>query len=275
LIVPAIELAKPPITVEPSTSLLSVISARACCRSRDGSSVTLEETSPCFGVEYESSIQLDPGIFTSAPRLLANQYLFRFTTGADQRSSYVDGSLINVVLPVFREQAEQYCFEVAAIELPTLDEYPYEEIMGCAAHGALADLGVSTAEPGPSELIRDVCQAPPIGLEAAWCEVNAACEDDDEGTLLCGLYAHVCDGEPLGPLPPADAGTSEAGAGEGPAEPDASDEAPAGSGGCSVTSAPGSSPPGLGLGWTAAALATAILMGRGHRSRARVCHGTS
>ena len=282
-VLPAIELAQPPIMLAPSTSLLSVISERACCRARLNNSATLEATSPCFGIEYESSIQLDPGISTSAPRLLANQYLFRFTTGDGERPSFADGSLASVVLPIFREQAEQYCFEVTAIELPTLTELPYEASSSCAAHGALDDIGKSPAEPGPGELIHSACQAPPVGLEDAWCEVNEACADDEDDPF-CGLYPHVCEGKPLEPLSSSiDAGAHDAGAAG--AQADASADLPVGKGGgdgCSATSAArGSSSGWLGLGWTLAlALAWAARAARAARARrhdrelrARVCHG--
>jgi hypothetical protein len=272
-IVAAIELAQPPVTLAPSASLLSVISERACCRARLDNSSILESTPHCFGTEYESSIRLDSGIATLAPRLLANQYLFRFTTGDDQRPSFADGSLRSVVLPVFREQAQQYCFELTAIELPTLTELSYDASMSCAEHGALGDLGTSTEEPGQAELTRSVCQAPPAGLEDAWCEVNAACEDGQDDSL-CGLYPHVCEGEPLRPVPSSvDAGTSDTGPAE--AQTDASADRPAGKGGgdgCSVTSAAHARGPApVLLAWALGLGLAACARRRGREAGAKVC----
>lgn len=275
-VVPAIELAQPPIMLAPSASLLRVISKRACCRARVSISAVLEATSPCIGIEYESSIQLDPGISTSAPRLLANQYLFRFTTGEGQRPSFADGSLASVVLPIFREQAEQYCFEVTAIELPTLAELPYEASSSCAEHGALDDIGKSPAEPGPGELIRSACQAPPVGLEDAWCEVNEACADDDDDPF-CGLFPHVCEGEPLESLSSSmDAGERDAGAAgsraDATADPTVGKER--GGDGCSAASAARAASSGwLALGWALALALAARARRRDREPRARVCHG--
>jgi len=278
-VMPALELAQPAIALAPSASLISVISEKVCCRARFGTSATLEASSPCFGIEYEASIQLDPGISTTAPRLQSNQYVFRFDTGPDARPAFTDGSLSGVVLPVFREQADEYCFNITAIELSTRTEYPYESA-ACARHGTLADLGVSAVEPGAAELVRNLCQAPPLGFEEPWCEVNADCEGN-ETSAFCGLYPHVCDGEPIMALPSsadppevrADAAVGDAGGGDDVVVVVDASQSRSGSGcGCMVVAASRSGRAALALS-LAIVLALAASARRRHRSGPKCATG--
>lgn len=241
-VVAAIELEQPAIVTAPAASLISVAAERACCRTQFTAGYGLEATSQCFTIGNESSVHVDPGVLTMSGQAQANQYLFRFSTGPDARPVYSTGSFNRLVLPVYREQADEYCFEVAAIELPTLRELAYDDVDTCAEHGTLADLGPSPVEPSAFELSRAICHAPPIGYEEPWCEVNEDCEEGDS-TSGCRLYPHVCEGEAL-PAWGAEGDASAAGEGgddAGREDEPQDDDAQSGSsgGGCAVTGMPG------------------------------------
>jgi hypothetical protein len=262
-VVPAIELAQPELMFTPSASLISVISSKACCRSRLNGSATLVESMQCFGAESRASIQVDPGVFTSTGQLQANQYLFRFSTGANQRTTFTNGSFRSVVLPVFREQAGEYCFAVSAIELPTLRELTYDEPSTCAAHGDLEALGPKPLEPSTAELSRVLCPAPPAGFEDAWCDANEDCSAEEAS---CGLYPHFCEGEPLEPLSPdasLPTGDGDGGDGDGGGDEDAPMKSGSG-GGCSTATG---RPVARGSGAVGLAGALSALVGARSRRR--------
>lgn len=193
-----ITIARPAISADPSASWRGETYTVACCSSLIGG--ILQQAS-CFPDQQRASITLEPGFITSDPAVLLNQFLFRLGNDEVPSASAFPGIWPNVTMSPIYTQAEEYCFELQAIEILTGMVFTYEDIEHCAPHGELADLGVIEIEPGSAELDRLVCHAPPDKYQDQWCDLNEdPCADDDMATA-CGLYGFVCEGEPLPPDP--------------------------------------------------------------------------
>jgi hypothetical protein len=201
--VAAISIAKPAIEASPSASWRGETNNWACCRTLIGS--TLEDAS-CFPSEQRASIMLEPGFTTGDSAVLLNQFMFRLGNTELPVASAPLGIWPNVGTGPIYTQAEEYCFDLEAVEIVTGTVHTYADLQRCAPHGALADLGFIAIEPGATELDRVVCHAPPDQYKDEWCEMNEDPCADDAMETGCGLYGFVCEGDPLPPDPFATGG---------------------------------------------------------------------
>jgi hypothetical protein len=199
-VLPAITIAKPAISSAPSASWRGDTNNWAWCRSLIGG--ILQDASP-FPIEQIASVMLEPGFTTATPAVEMNQFVFRIATGSETVSAVQPSVWPNLPMAPIYEQAEQYCFQLEAIDIVTETVFSYAstDITLCAPHGDLADLGVRPIEPGAVELDRLVCHAPPEAYEEEWCELNEDPCADDAMATACGLYGFVCRDEPLPPDP--------------------------------------------------------------------------
>ena len=199
-VVPAITLAKPTISTAPSASWRGDTNNWGCCRSLIGG--VLQDAS-CFPNEQIASIVLEPGFTTSTPAVEMNQFVFRIATGTTPLSGVQPSVWPNLPMEPIREQADEYCFQLEAIDIVSEMAFSYTalDVELCAPHGDLADLGIVPLEPGATELDRLVCHAPPEAYKEEWCELNEDPCADDAMATACGLYGYVCRDEPLPPDP--------------------------------------------------------------------------
>jgi hypothetical protein len=194
-VVPAITLSQPVLVAEPSASSVAETNNVACCRSFFGSGVL--EQSSCFPNEQRRTIMVNPGLSTPNPAVLLGQFLFRIHPG-DEVTALTQPTQWPTSVPVmFNEQADEYCFNVEAIELVSGTMHGYPDLERCAEHGALPEIGVVEIEAGASELDREICHAPPLAYEQQWCDLNEDPCADDGTESGCGLYGYVCRDEAL------------------------------------------------------------------------------
>jgi MYXO-CTERM domain-containing protein len=196
--VPAITITQPSITSEPSVSSVAETNTVACCRVL--SSGFLQDSS-CFPNEQRRSAILDPGFATASPAVLLNQFVFRMGAGVGSAAASPIYAWSSLVPLWFSTQAEEYCFELEAVDIVSRDVYAFDDLTSCAEHGSLGDLGVISVEPGPAELDHVVCQAPPVQYTQQWCDLNEDPCADNAMATACGLYGHICRNEPLPPDP--------------------------------------------------------------------------
>jgi hypothetical protein len=198
--VPAITIARPAISTAPSASWRGDTNNWGCCRSLIGG--VLQDAS-CFPNEQRASIVLEPGFTTATPAVEMNQFVFRIAAAAATLSVSQPSVWPNLPMQPILEQAEEYCFQIEAIDIvsETVFSYASTDITLCAPHGDLADLGIMPLEPGAAELDRLVCHAPPEAYKEEWCELNEDPCADDAMATACGLYGFVCRDEPLPPDP--------------------------------------------------------------------------
>lgn len=197
-VVAAITIAKPVIEASPSASWRGETNNWACCRTLMGN--TLGDAS-CFPSEQRASVMIEPGFTTGDSAVLLNQFMFRLGNAELPVVSAPLGIWPNIGVGPVYTQAEEYCFDLEAIEIVSGTVHTYAEIDRCASHGELADLGFIAIEPGATELDRVVCHAPPDQYKDQWCELNEEPCADDEMATGCGLYGFVCEGDPLPPDP--------------------------------------------------------------------------
>lgn len=296
-VVAAITIARPTIESEPSASWRGETSNWAQCRTLIGSTL---ETSSNFPIEQRASIMLEPGFSTADPAVLLNQFVFLIGTEEVPAAMFGASVWPSLLVSPLYNQAEEYCFNLEAIEIVSGTVHSYEDIERCAPHGDLKDLGTFPIEPGSVELDRVVCHAPPDQYKDQWCDLNEdPCAEDDNETG-CGLYGFVCEGDPLPPDPfstmagfggmggfgaiggagsGAMGGSTSGGMGgmggssgmadesdAGDIDDDDDDKSSGGSGGCSVSSTRAASDSGSAFGFAFSAAALAWLSRRRKRS---------
>jgi len=206
---------------------------QTCCLLSDGAQ---ESFFGCTIVARAVSVAVEPGLSSSSPAVLLHQFLFRYTAP--------DGDVIvapwnKPVELASSETAEEYCYEIEAIDVVTGETHAYEELEGrCAAHGDLEPLGHQRFSIPDSALESGVCPLPPPGFGPRWCDVNNRRCDFDGAPPDCHFYDYTCsDGDhPGGGWEPAavseesDAGSDE----DNDAADDEGASARADSSGCAV-----------------------------------------
>jgi hypothetical protein len=168
-IVAVVERTKPELTVSPSVSSFTAPSARACC-------LTLQQDGldHCALTEQQTFAQVDPGFSSTATVGTLNQFLFRVRAA----ESSAEPAMAAVFLPFgadaalrFAAAADEYCVEVDALDIATMEEHRYPDLDYCVA-GASVDLGTTPIELDDAFLAGVLCIRPPTGHEERWCEVN-------------------------------------------------------------------------------------------------------
>lgn len=198
-VVSEITLSQPRVTSEPSVSSFAETTSVACCREFFGEGVL--EQSVCFPSQQRRSMMLNPGLSSPDPAMLLGQFLFRIRPGGDATRPNDPAQWPTVAPVMFYEQAPEYCFDLEAIELVSGTVHSYPNVARCAMHGQLPEIGTVDIVPGPGELDRTICEAPPLAYEQPWCELNAEPCASDPAAPGCGLYGYVCRDEALPPDP--------------------------------------------------------------------------
>jgi hypothetical protein len=223
-IVAATARAKPELAVSPSISTVVTPSAHACCLTSNQAF-----TDHCALSQQQTLAQLDPALASTETISALNQFLFRVRVAEGTPAPQVAKAFLpfgsNAAL-YFEAAADEYCIEIDAIDIVTLEEHSYPDLDHCVARSNVAVGTMPIALDG--EFFADErCVFPPPGHEEQWCEVHGDDCDDDK-TVQCTLFRYACEGEDE-PVP--DAGNeTDAGVVRAP-ETSSSD-------GCSV-SAPG------------------------------------
>lgn len=178
-----------------AASLSQVIAneAPACCTLDTGTGVidfnckTLSETT--YAV-------LHPGLSSASAPVELNQYLFRYTAPDHSSEVLVLPWTTTAALPLY-EMSDEYCYEVAAIDLVTGVIHSYPDLSArCAPHGDLAPIETSVKELADAALTSPVCPMPPDGFADRWCELNAEACEVAVPPRHCHFYPFTCQNEP-------------------------------------------------------------------------------
>ena len=215
-VVAAVERTKPVLTVSPTVSTFTATSARACCLT-----LLVDGLDHCALTEQQTFAQVDPGFSSTETVATLNQFLFRVRAAEGS----VEPALPPVFLPFvadaalrFEVAADEYCLEVDALDIATMEEHSYPDLDHCV-DGSGVTVGTTPIELDDTFLASQMCIRPPVGREERWCEVNGdVC--DDGMSLKCTQFQDSCLDRPS-----PDAG-SEADADAPEPEPDAALPAP-------------------------------------------------
>jgi hypothetical protein len=189
-VVDAVDLSLPDLKSEPSVSLVTQPLDTLCCTQWTDVGVLTGECVPTTNVH---TVVLDPGLSSSTGAIALSQYMFGISAPAAAPARYVQWS--TPLALSFTTQAEEYCYDLAAIAIFDGSMHELDELMRrCAPHGALGELGTERPVLRPSFYDRKSCTAPPEGFEEPWCEHNADCAGSHEAE--CVLFDHVCHGGP-------------------------------------------------------------------------------
>ena len=150
----------------------------------------------CFASEATVRAQLTATLAQTDAGASASQFLFAVHAQGTSPPMFMPFAPVGVF---FSEQAEQYCFEVLALDINTQRTERYDELAPrCAPHGGLEPLGVqSNAGADVALASRSTCPLPPEGFAPRWCTLNEAACTTQPNAIGCQAYGHVCRGEPL------------------------------------------------------------------------------
>jgi hypothetical protein len=185
-VVAVADLSFPVLNSEPSVSLVSLSSDSFCCELWTDFGI---ESGSCSPTRQETYAALQPGLSSSSGAIALSQFLFMISPKESAGAGYAPWSA-SQELP-FTVEAEEYCYEVSAISIVDSTEQSYTDLTPrCVPHGELGALGSTPIEPPASFYDRARCTEPPDGFDAAWCELNADCEDSTEPD--CVLFEYLC-----------------------------------------------------------------------------------
>jgi hypothetical protein len=192
-IVPAAERTWPELTSAASLSQVIADEAPACCTLDTGDGV-IDFT--CKTLSERTYAVLQPGLSSASSPVDLNQYLYRYT--APEHSSEV------VVLPWtstaelrLYEMSDEYCYEVAAIDLVSGIIHPYPDLAArCAPHGDLAPIENTVKQLADDALASPICPMPPDGFAGRWCELNAEACEVEVPPRHCHFYPFTCLDQP-------------------------------------------------------------------------------
>jgi len=203
----AADRAKPMLAISPSVSTLTAPSERACCLtlSQDG-------LDHCALTEQQTFAQVDLGLSSTETVSKLNQFLFRVRVAEGNAPPNAPAAFrpfgASAALN-FEAAADEYCLEVDALDIVTLEEHRYPDLDHCVA-GSSVRVGTTPVELDDEFLAGDLCVRPPVGHEERWCEVNAgACANGR--TQKCAQLQDTCEDEPRpdAAAPEADAGLDD------------------------------------------------------------------
>jgi hypothetical protein len=105
--------------------------------------------------------------------------------------------------------ADQYCFDLVAMDIATMQTFSYADLMPrCKPHGDLGTVGTRPIEVDPAALAHEVCMVPPPLETKQWCDLNDNVCRSNRAAAGCEDFGPLCTGEPA--LPPPTAGGSGA-----------------------------------------------------------------
>lgn len=189
-VIEAIDDALPEIMSAPSASELTGNYERVCCQ------VPVANLArECAIIRQTTVIQVDGGLWSSDPATKLNQYLFRYSPHTGIGTASIRPRPLETLAPIrFVNAADEYCFELTALNVATLEERVYRDLPSCAARGELS-LGTVDVEPQAAFFSPQSCPFPLPEFEAQWCEIN---QDVCEAGMTdhCEQYAYICDDGP-------------------------------------------------------------------------------
>lgn len=149
----------------------------------------------CAVVRQTSIIQVDGGLSSSAPAAKLNQFLFRYAVRTGLGTATVSPMPLEALQPIsFVNDADEYCFDLIAVNVATLEQHTYSELASCADRGELF-LGTADVEPPPTFFDPRTCPFPPPPYQAKWCEINQdVCETG--AASHCEQYEYICNDGP-------------------------------------------------------------------------------
>jgi hypothetical protein len=190
-VVPPIERKPPKIDGTASVSLVTE-QTEVCCHFDDGVNLIWLE---CSALTSITSAVLSPGLSSSSPAALLEQYLFRYTERTSNTSALLAwGKLFELVVPVARER---YCYELEAIDISTGAVHVYDDPdQLCAMASDFIPSSFAPMTLPDAALRSQSCPIPPNGYEEPWCDVNAKRCASSPRPDDCYFYGHACLGEP-------------------------------------------------------------------------------
>jgi hypothetical protein len=185
----------PEVRASLTLSLAGYGSMSECCHS--SAALGFMQVASCFDTENLYGAQLTPGLGFVTPGAANNsQYLFHLqAAGATAAPIWQSWTNAQQALE-YSTQAEEYCFELLALDVRTLATHRYDALEPrCAPHGSLGALGPRPLSVSDAQLDRLICPTPPESLAARWCEVNERLCANNTTLQGCDSYGPVCHGE--------------------------------------------------------------------------------
>ena len=189
-VVEAFDDAPPEIMSAPSASETTGDYEMVCCQTPVD-----DLARECAVVRQTSIIQVDGGLSSSAPAAKLNQFLFRYAVRTGFGTATVSPMPLEALQPIsFVNDANEYCFDLIAVNVATLEQHTYGELASCAERGELS-LGTADVEPPPAFFDPRTCPFPPPPFQAKWCEINQdVCETG--AVSHCEQYEYICNDGP-------------------------------------------------------------------------------
>lgn len=183
----------PELTSAASLTQVTTNDAPSCCTFDTGAGVI---DFSCVTLSETTYAVLHPGLSSSSSPIELNQYLFRYAAPDHGSEIVVLPWTTAAELPIY-EMSDEYCYEVAAIDLVTGTIHPYRDLPSrCAPHGRLAPIASTVKQLADDALWSTICPMPPHGFGTRWCELNAEACLVDVPPRHCHYYPYTCDNQP-------------------------------------------------------------------------------
>jgi hypothetical protein len=193
----------PSFTSMPTPRSIETAIETACCRVLSSDALVDGPLCPATTASFQAIVTTN--LMSAAPPEQRDQFLYRARAAgvpADPEDMLFHPTG-GAAAALFTEQADEYCFEVDAIDIVSLEIHTNIAVEPrCVAHGELPDFEAHAVEVADAALHRSACSAPPVGFEARWCALNEL--ECEAMPLWCPLFGHVCRGAalPRSSLPP-------------------------------------------------------------------------
>jgi hypothetical protein len=169
----------------------------------------------CFPTEAMSFIAMTVVLTNTVLSSDLNQFLFKLSVPA----AMAPGSYLPLQgsYPFrFQTVADQYCFDVEAIDIASMQTFKYADLMPrCKPHGDLGTIGTRPIDVAAAALAHEVCMVPPPLEAKQWCDLNDSACSSNRAAPGCEDFGPLCKGEPALPPPNAGASGARAAAGSG------------------------------------------------------------
>jgi hypothetical protein len=189
-VIDAFDDAPPALMSAPSASEITADFESVCCQTPVDNLAR-----ECAVIRQTSIIQVDGGLSSSAPAAKLNQFLFRYTPRIGVGTDTDSPMPLEALSPIsFVNDADEYCFNLIAVNVATLEQHTYSDLPSCAERGELFS-GTVDVEPSPTFFDPRTCPFPPPPYQDEWCEINQdVCEAGV--TSHCEQYEYICNDGP-------------------------------------------------------------------------------
>jgi hypothetical protein len=177
-----------------------------CCNVLPG--FMLPATASCFPTQATGVIAMTVGLTNSTLGSDLNQFLFKLSVPAAMAPA--NYRPLQTSYPFsFQRVADQYCFDVEALDIATQQTFKYADLMPrCKPHGDIGTIGTRPLEVSALALAHDVCMVPPPLQTQQWCDLNDSACSANRAAAGCQDFGALCKGESA-----PQAGASAAGSG--------------------------------------------------------------